>query len=615
MKKFKTQSHKMLDMMINSIYTNREIFVRELLSNASDAIDKLYYNSLQDGNSGFAREDFNIKIEIDKDNRIITFTDNGIGMTQEQLEKNLGTIAQSDSYDFKKDKKDEDINIIGQFGVGFYSVFMVSKKVEVYSKPYNSDKAFCWKSSGVEGYEITPCEMQENGTKVVLHLKDNKEEDSYDEFLKDWHIKELVKKYSNYINYPIKMMTEEYDEEGKEKSAELTVINDMIPLWKKRKTDITDEEYNDFYTNMFYDSEAPLATIHTTAEGAVDYKALLFIPSHTPYDYYSKNYEKGLRLYTSGVMIMEKSSELIPDYFGFVKGLVDSELSLNISRETIQNDRRLKAIAKSIEKKIKAELLSMLNNDRAKYEKFYEAFGQQIKYGIYSSWGTNKEMLQDLIMFHSIKQDKMITLQQYVDAMNDEQKFIYYANAKSVEGVKALPQTERIIDSGYDVLCFTQEVDEFAIKVIKEFASKQFRSAFGEDLGIEDKVEQEETCQELINAIKESLGDKVEKVKLSNRLKNHAVCLTSEGEFTLEMEKVFAQMPDSPQGAVKAKKVLEINPNHKLFGKIQQLNEQGNKELLGKYAEIMLDQALMIQGMKVENRTSMAETIFDIIAN
>ncbi|MEG1608280.1 MAG: molecular chaperone HtpG [Clostridia bacterium] len=624
MKNFKTESKKMLDMMINSIYTNREIFIRELLSNSSDAIDKLYYNTLSGGMSGYAREDFAINIDINKDARTLTLSDNGIGMTADELENNLGTIAKSGSLDFKTkaDKKD-DVNIIGQFGVGFYSVFMVSDKVEVFSRAAGSEECNVWTSKGAEGYDIKASDaLTSNGTKIVMHIKPNVEgEDgeSFDEYLEEYRLRELVKKYSNYIKYPIKMMVTKYKDVGEgedkkeEEYQEQDTLNDMIPLWKKQKSDIKQEEYNDLYQNMFYDSEAPLKTIHTSAEGNVEYKALLYIPSHAPQDYYSKNYEKGLKLYTNGVLITDKCADLLPDYFSFVKGLVDTELTLNISRETIQHDRRLKTIAKNVEKKIKSELVDMMKDNRDDYNKFYKNFGLQLKYGIYTSWGMNKDMLQDLIMFYSIKQDKMISLQEYVDAMLADQKFIYYANGNTIDAIKSQPQSEKVLDAGYDILCMTEEVDEFAVKTINKYAEKEFKSTASDSLGIDDTAEDNAEYKELVDFVKEALGNKVEKVKISSRLKSHPVCLSSEGELSIEMEKVFAQMPQGKENAMKAKKILEINANHPIFEKAKELFAN-DKDKLKVLAEVMLDEAMLIQGLEIDNQTSLADKIFGLIA-
>lgn len=615
MKKFKTESQRVLDLMINSIYTHKEIFIRELLSNASDAIDKLYYKSLTDGISGLSREDFYIEIEVDKPNRILKISDNGIGMSLEELENNLGVIAKSGSLDFKKDNEaKEDINIIGQFGVGFYSAFMVSDKVEVLSKAYGSEEANLWVSKGAEGYDVKKAEKKGHGTSITMYLKQNTDDDSFDAFLEEYKIKELVKRYSDYIRYPIKMEITKYKEEdGKQIDyKEKETLNSMIPLWKKNKSQIKKEEYDEFYKNVFYDTEEPLTVIHTSAEGAVDYKALLFIPAHPQYNYYTKNFEKGLRLYTNGVLITEQCKDLLPDYFSFVKGLVDSELTLNISRETIQHNRQLKLIAANLEKKIKAELTNLLLNDRVKYIKFFEGFGPQLKYGLYENWGMNKEMLQDLIIFHSVKEDKMVTLSEYVDKMAEGQKYIYYASGKTVEAIKTLPQSEKVLEIGYDILCFTEDMDEFAIKFLYNYREKEFRSIAGEDLGIEEKDFGSVDNPELIAFIKETLKDKIEDVKLTKFLKTHPVCLSSKGDVSIEMERVLSGMPNAPKEGVKAQKVLEINANHSIYEKLIKYYTE-DKDKAGKLIEVLYSQALMIAGMPINNPTALTDIICQLV--
>lgn len=615
MKKFKTESQRVLDLMINSIYTHKEIFIRELLSNASDAIDKLYYKSLTDGISGLSREDFYIEIEVDKPNRILKISDNGIGMSLEELENNLGVIAKSGSLDFKKDNEaKEDINIIGQFGVGFYSAFMVSDKVEVLSKAYGSEEANLWVSKGAEGYDVKKAEKEGHGTSITMYLKQNTDDDSFDAFLEEYKIKELVKRYSDYIRYPIKMEITKYKEEdGKQIDyKEKETLNSMIPLWKKNKSQIKKEEYDEFYKNVFYDTEEPLTVIHTSAEGAVDYKALLFIPAHPQYNYYTKNFEKGLRLYTNGVLITEQCKDLLPDYFSFVKGLVDSELTLNISRETIQHNRQLKLIAANLEKKIKAELTNLLLNDREKYIKFFEGFGPQLKYGLYENWGMNKEMLQDLIIFHSVKEDKMVTLSEYVDKMAEGQKYIYYASGKTVEAIKTLPQSEKVLEIGYDILCFTEDMDEFAIKFLYNYREKEFRSIAGEDLGIEEKDFGSVDNPELIAFIKETLKDKIEDVKLTKFLKTHPVCLSSKGDVSIEMERVLSNMPNAPKEGVKAQKVLEINANHAIYEKLNKYYAE-DKDKAGKLIEVLYSQALMIAGMPINNPTALTDIICQLV--
>ena len=600
-------------MMINSIYTHKEIFIRELLSNCSDAIDKLYYKSLSDGLTGLNRDDFVIGIELDKEKRTIKITDNGVGMTAEELENNLGVIAHSGSLDFKKENENlDDVNIIGQFGVGFYSAFMVAKKVEVLTKAYGSEDANLWISNGAEGYEIKPAEKDGHGTEITVYLKDDTEEENYSKYLEEYEIKDLVKRYSNYIRYPIKMALTVYDNaDGEEKEhTEVTTLNAMVPLWRKNKNEISKEEYDKFYSDVFYDAEEPLLTIHTSAEGAVEYKALLYIPSHPQYDYYTKNFEKGLRLYTNGVLITDKCKDLLPDCFSFVKGLVDSELTLNISRETVQHDKQLKRIASSIEKKIKSELINLLNNDREKYDKFFEAFGLQIKYGIYDNWGVNKDLLCDLVMFRSLKENKLITLSEYVKDMAADQKYIYYATGSSYDGIKVLPQVEKVADLGYDVLCMTDNVDEFAIRFLNSYEEKEFRSVAGEDLGIDENSEVDD--KEITDFIKEALGDKVTKVKLTKGLKNHPVCLTSEGELTIEMEKVLNSMPKIGDEKIKANKVLEINAEHKIYDTIKKYYAE-DKEKLKDLSKILFDQALLIEGMPIESPTRLAEMVCNLI--
>ena len=618
MKKFKTESQKVLDLMINSIYTHKEIFIREILSNASDAIDKLYYKSLTDGISGLSREDFSIEIKADKENRTLTVTDNGIGMTEEELDSNLGVIAKSGSQDFKKNNEaKEDINIIGQFGVGFYSAFMVSDKVEVISKAYGSDKAFKWTSTGSAGYEIEPAEKEGHGTTIIMHIRPDTDEEKYTKYMEEYEIRELVKKYSDYIRYPIKMETTHYKTEGEGDDAKETeykeeeTLNSMVPLWKKNKSEIDEKEYNSFYKDNFYDIEDPIAVIHTSAEGAVSYKALLYIPSHPQFNYYTKNFEKGLKLYTNGVLITDCCKELLPDHFGFVKGLVDSELTLNVSRETIQQNYQLKKIASNIEKKIKDKLVELLAKDREKYLKFYKGFATQLKYGIYDSWGAHKDTLKDLVLFHSIKEDKLVTLQEYVDKMGESQKYIYYATGATIESIKALPQCEKVLDSGFDILCLTDDIDEFALRVLGTYAEKEFRSVASSDLGL-DEAEAVIENKELTDFMKEKLGDKVTEVKISSRLKTHPVCFSTKGEVSMEMEKVLNKLPDAPAEGVKAQKVLEINGNHAIYEKLCDALAN-DKEKLGKLTEVLYDQALLIEGMTVESPTKLAELICELL--
>lgn len=620
MKKFKAESQRVLDMMINSIYTHKEIFIRELLSNASDAIDKLYYKSLTE-NLGLSKEDFAIKLSVDKTARTMTIEDNGIGMDENELDNNLGVIAKSGSDDFKKaveNKPDEDINIIGQFGVGFYSAFMVASRVTVLSKKYGSDKAYQWESNGSDGYTVKEAEKIGNGSIITLYLKDNADEEKYDDFLEEYKIRELVKRYSDYIKYPIQMEcehTHHAEKEGEKDTVhvETETLNSMIPLWKKNKNDIKEEDYNEFYKAHFYDYENPLKTVHFSVEGAVDYKALLFIPSRAPYNYYSKDYEKGLKLYTNGVLITERCADLLPDYFSFVRGLVDSELTLNVSRETVQHNVQLKRIAQNLEKKIKNELLSMLDGDRKNYEKFFKEFGFQLKYGLYSDWGAHKDELKDLILFYSVKEDKNVTLKEYADKMLDSQKYIYYASGKSVDAIKLLPQTERVRDMDYDVLCLTQDVDEFAIKFLMQYNEKEFKSVSDSDLGLTEAVEETEKDKDLIAAVKDALGDKVDKVKLSSSLKNHPVCLSSEGEISIEMEKILNSMPNENAHGTKATKVLELSTTHPIYGKLLSLLDD-DKAAIADYAAILFAQAQLIGGITVENPASVSDLICKLLA-
>ena len=608
MKKFKTESQRVLDLMINSIYTNKEIFLREILSNASDAIDKLYYKSLQGGISGLSRNDFCIDIKVDKDARTLKITDNGIGMTEKELELHLGTIAKSGSLDFKADEKlkEEDINIIGQFGVGFYSAFMVAEKVEVISKAYGEDCAYKWSSKGAEGYDITPCEKENFGTDIILYIKKDEGGENYSTYLEEYTIKNLVRKYSDYIRYPIKMDVTSYKEvDGKQQSYfENKTLNSMTPIWKKAKSEVKKEEYDEFYMAEFFDSNAPIKSISMSVEGAVDFKALLYIPQTPPYNYYSKNYEKGLKLYTNGVMIMEKCADLLPDYFSFVKGVVDSEITLNISRETVQQTRQIKAIAQSIEKKIKGELIDLLKNDRESYEKFYKAFGLQLKFGIYQSFGMNKDVLQDLLLFYSIKQDKLISLKEYVDSASGD---IYYVSGKSINGIKALPQTEKVIANGSDVLCLVDDVDEFAIKFIGEYEGKKFVNATQEITA--DEIELSKDEKSVFEKVKSALDNKVIKVVGAKDLGEHPVCLSTEGEVSLEMEKVMSAMPNA-DNTIKAKKVLEINENHAIFNKLKTLFTE-DKDKFNIIAEILYAEAALVAGIEVDNIAEISDLIIN----
>ena len=622
-KQFKAESKKLLEMMINSIYTHKEIFLRELISNASDAIDKLYFKSLTDDGVGMNKDDFEILINADKDSRTVTITDNGIGMTKEELENNLGTIAKSGSLDFKSNNNlGEDVDIIGQFGVGFYSAFMVADKVTVKSKAYGSDTAYEWQSEGVEGYTIDECDKTNPGTEITLHIKENTEDESYDEYLEQYRLQSIIKKYSDYIRFPVKMDVEhqrkkEGTEDEYEKFIERETINSMIPIWKKNKSELKDEDYNSFYKEKFYDYTDPLKYAHVKTEGTATYSALLYIPSKAPYDYYTREYEKGLQLYANGVLIMDKCADLLPDYFSFVKGLVDSEdLSLNISREMLQHDRQLKLIAKSIEKTIKNELSKMLKNEREKYEEFYKAFGLQLKAGVYSSYGMNKDTLVDLLMFNSSNEDKLTTLDEYVSRMREDQKYIYYASGESIQRIKNLPQTEMVLDKGYEILYLTENVDEFAIKMLMNYKEKQFMSVSSGDLDIETPEEKEEIKakaeenKEMFAFMKETLADKVKEVRLSQRLKTHPVCLTSDGDLSVEMEKVLNSMPTDNK--VKAEKVLEINPDHSIFSKLQELYAN-DKDKLKKYTQLLYTQALLIEGISIENPVEFSNMICDLM--
>ena len=621
-KQFKAESKRLLDLMINSIYTHKEIFLRELISNASDAIDKLHFKSLTDDSINLTQSDYKIHLDVDKDARTITITDNGIGMTKDDLENNLGTIAQSGSFAFKKENETgEDVDIIGQFGVGFYSAFMVSKHVAVISKAYGSDQAYRWESDGADGYTIEETQRDGFGTTIILTIKDDTEENHYDEFLDEYRIRGLVKKYSDYIRYPITMDVEkerkkEGSEDEYESYTEEEILNSMQPIWKKAKNEVTDEDYNKFYKEKFFDFTDPMKVIHSKTEGSATYNALLFIPSRIPYDFYTKGYEKGLQLYSSGVLIMDKCADLLPDYFGFVKGLVDSEdLSLNISREMLQHDRQLKLIAKSLEKKIKNELTKMLKNEREKYEDFFKNFGIQLKFGVYSDYGAHKDELKDLILFHSSFENKYTTLQEYVSRMKSEQKEIYYVCGDKLEQMEHLPQTEMVKDKGFEILYLTDDVDEFALKTLGEYDGKQFKSVSSGELDLETEEEkkqvkqQQEEHKELFTTMKEALGDKVSEVRLSQRLKTHPVCLTTSGEISLEMEKVLNSVPNNQK--VSAQKVLEINANHPIFQKLCAL--QDNKEKLASYAKLLYAQASLIEGLPVDDPVEFSNLICDLM--
>ena len=632
MKQFKAESKRLLDLMINSIYTHKEIFLRELISNASDAIDKLYYHALSDGNTGLNRDDFSIELAIDKENRTLTITDNGCGMTKEELENNLGVIAKSGSLAFKQENEaKEEIDIIGQLGVGFYSAFMVASNVKVYSKAYGAEEAWVWESNGAEGYTVEPCEKESNGTQIVLTIKEDTEDEKYSEFLEAYRIQELVRKYSDYIRYPIRMEVEksrmkeqpEGEEADEEKApeyetyTEVETLNSMVPIWRKNKNELTDEDYNSFYKEKFFDYSDPLKVIHTYTEGAATYHALLFIPAKAPYNYYTRDYEKGLKLYASGVLIMDSCKDLLPDHFSFVKGLVDSEdLSLNISREMLQHDRQLKVIASRLEKKIKAELLSMLKNDREKYEEFFKNFGLQLKYGVYNGFGANKEMLQDLLLFYSSSEQKLVTLEEYVSRMKEDQKYIYYAGGESREQIERLPQTELVKDKGYEILYLTDDVDEVALQMMHDYSEKEFKSVSASDLDLdteEEKKEFEKQAEEnkdLLTFMKDALDGKVKAVVLSKRLKSHPVCLSNEGMLSIEMEKVLNAMPNDQK--VKAERVLEINASHPIFEKLSKLYAE-DQEKLKTYAQLLYTQAELIEGMPVEDPVAFSNAVCELM--
>lgn len=626
-KQFKAESKRLLDMMIHSIYTHKEIFLRELISNASDAMDKLYFKSMQE-NLGLTRDNFEIFLAVDKEKRIITVKDNGIGMDKDELENNLGVIAQSGSFKFKQENADtdkEDVDVIGQFGVGFYSAFMVAKNVTVVTKKYGSEQAYRWESEGVDGYTITECEKDDCGTEITLQIKDNTDDEDYDDFIAEYKIRGLVKKYSDYIRYPIKMLCshshlKEGTEDEYETHTEIETLNSMIPIWKKSKSELTDEQYNEFYKEKFMDYVDPIAHIHSKTEGTATYSALLFIPSKAPFDYYTKEYEKGLQLYSSGVLIMDKCSDLLPDYFSFVKGLVDSEdLSLNISREMLQHDRQLKLIEKSIERTIKNELKKMLTNDREKYEEFWKNFGLQIKFGLYNSYGMNKDLLKDLLMFYSSAEKKLVTLEEYVTRMKEEQKIIYFASGESIAKIDTLPQTEMLKEKGYEILYLTDSVDEFALQMLVDYDGKEFKSVQSSDVDFEtdeekaEKKEKAEQNSDLLADMKKALDGKVADVRLSSRLRSHPVCLTSDSAVSLEMEKVLGAMPDNGMHKPKADKVLEINANHPIFEKLRFLCDN-DKEKLAMYAEILYAQAMLIEGMAIEDPVEYCNKVCELMA-
>ncbi|NGZ75783.1 molecular chaperone HtpG [Saccharibacillus alkalitolerans] len=610
-KQFQAESKRLLEMMINSIYTQKEIFLRELISNSSDAIDKIYYRALTDDNLTFDPANYYIKVSVDKDNRTLTLTDTGIGMTREELENNLGVIAKSGSLAFKKDNEAKDgHDIIGQFGVGFYSAFMVADRVTVTSRALGEELAYRWESDGADGYIVEPADKAEIGTQIVLHIKNNTEEESYDEFLEEYRLRSIIKKYSDFIRYPIKMDAKiRKPKEGAEGEFEETVeeeqVNSMVPIWRKNKSELTDADYENFYAEKHYGFDKPLAHVHINADGAVVYRSILFIPETPPFDFYSREYEKGLELYANGVLIMNKCADLLPDYFSFVKGMVDSEsLSLNISREMLQHDRQLKMIAKNIESKIKSQLKSLQKDNREKYGKFFESFGRQLKYGVYSDYGTHKDALQDLLMFYSSTEKKLVTLDEYVSRMPEDQKYIYYAAGASYARIEKLPQTEMVADKGYEILYFIDDIDEFAVKMLTNYKEKEFRSVSSGDLGIEDSEQDKqdeaeaEDSKELFAYMKERLAGKVSNVRASKRLRSHPVCLSSDGEVSIEMEKILSMMPDNPN--VKAEKVLEVNVHHDVFASLKS-SFDSDKSKLDLYTDLLYNQALLIEGLPIED--------------
>ena len=634
-KQFKAESKRLLDLMINSIYTNKEIFLRELISNASDAIDKLYYRSLTDKNVKVNKDDLYIRITPNKEARTLTIEDNGCGMSKDELEENLGTIAKSGSLAFKEAakakenaEKDDDVNIIGQFGVGFYSAFMVASKVRVESKCYGAEKAYAWESEGAEGYTIDECDKSDFGTKIILTLKADTDDEKYSDFLAEYKIEELIRKYSDYIRYPIKMEVEHEHEveqpEGEKKEPKFEkvrhdeILNSMIPIWKKNKSEVSDEDYNNFYQEKFGDYQKPLKVIRTSVEGDVSYTALLYIPSHTPYDYYTKDFKRGLQLYSNGVLIMDKCEDLLPDCYGFVRGLVDSpDLSLNISREMLQHDRQLKIIAKNLDKKIKSELLDMLHKNREDYEKFFETFGTTLKFGVYNDFGLNKDNLKDLLMFHSSIENKLVTLDEYVDRMKEGQDKIYYACGETVDKIELLPQVEAVKEKGYEILYLTENIDEFVVQVLMEHKEKKFINVCANDVDLDTDEEKEalkkenEENKDMFTLMKETIGEGVQEVRFTHRLKNHPVCLTSEGALSVEMEKVINSMPNDQK--VKAQTALEINDSHPIAQKIKDLYEN-DKEELKKYTQVLYAQARLIEGLPVENPTQISNLICEIIA-
>ncbi|HYK74286.1 MAG TPA: molecular chaperone HtpG [Pseudoneobacillus sp.] len=620
---FKAESKRLLEMMINSIYSKREVFLRELISNASDAIDKMYYKALTDDSLSFEKESYFIKVEADKENRLLKISDTGIGMTKDELETNLGTIAKSGSLAFKNENELKDgHDIIGQFGVGFYAAFMVADVVTVISKALGSNQGYRWESTGADGYTIEPVEKDTVGTEITLKIKENTEEEQYDEFLEEYELKAIIKKYSDFIRYPIKMeVTGRREKEGSEDEwedyKEEQTINSMVPIWRKNKNELTVEDYEKFYAEKHYGFDKPLKHVHISVDGTIRYNAILYIPEKMPFDYYSKEFEKGLELYSNGVLIMNKCADLLPDHFSFVKGMVDSEdLSLNISREILQHDRQLKLIAKNISKKIKSELQSLLKNEREKYEEFYKSFGRQLKYGVYSDFGTNKEELQDLLMFYSSKEKKMVTLDEYVSRMSEDQKYIYYASGESYERIEKLPQTELVSEKGFEILYFIDDIDEFAIKMLMNYKEKEFKSVASGDLGIESDADQNDTDsvanehKELFDYMKSTLAGKVKDVIVSKRLKSHPVCLSTDGELTIEMEKILAMMPDNQN--IKAEKILEINANHEVFKSLTDAFEN-DKDKLNLFTSLLYNQALLIEGLPIQDPVEFTNNICKIM--
>lgn len=619
-REFKTESKKLMDLMINSIYTNREIFLRELISNASDAIDKLYYKALSDENLEFNKEDYYIEIKADKENRTLTVSDTGIGMNEKELEENLGTIARSGTQEFKEKLKEQDevSEIIGQFGVGFYASFMAAKKVTVITKKFGEEKAYQWESEGVEGYSITETEKESVGTDIILEIKDNTEEDHYDSYLEEYTLKNLVERYSNYIRYPIKMLVsksrntaEEGEDPKYEEYQEMEVLNSMTPIWKKNKKDLSEEDYNQFYIDQHYGFDTPLSHLHISAEGTVSYKAILYIPGQTPFDYYSKDYEKGLQLYSNGVLIMDKCEALLPDYYSFVKGVVDSEdLSLNISRETLQHNRQLLTIAKNIESKITQELKKMQKENPEDYQAFYAAFGNQIKLGLYESYGMKKDPLQDLLIFYSSKKESQITLKEYVDTMKADQEYIYYATGASIEQIEKLPQGSALKDKDIEILYLTESIDEFVLKVLQKYEEKEFKSISSEDLGLDKETKKEEKDTDLFESMKEILGDEVVEVRASQRLEEDPVCLVSRGDISIDMEKAFLNQPNSM--GMTAQKILEINPNHPVFEKLKN-SQKENQEEMKLYTELLYNQARLIEGLPIDDPVAYSNSIWKLL--